>query len=211
MTVSGPGAPAAFKLSQRLDALLLRIINRPAEEAAITEEIEVAFTQRRAVMVLDMSGFSRVTQAYGIVAFLVMIMKMRGLSEPIIEAHNGDLVKAEGDNLYCLFPEVDDALGASLEIMAGLGQLNITQPEDRQLYASIGIGYGDVLVLEHADMFGDEVNKASKLGEDIANRGEILLTAAARKRLRQEVRLEELQQSISKLELTYFAVILDGG
>jgi class 3 adenylate cyclase len=119
MTVSGPGAPAAFKLGQRLDALLLRIINRPAEETAITDEIERAFTQRRAVMVLDMSGFSRVTQAYGIVAFLVMIMKMRGLSEPIIEAHNGELVKAEGDNLFCLFPDVDDALGASMEIMAG--------------------------------------------------------------------------------------------
>jgi class 3 adenylate cyclase len=207
MTVSGPGAPAAFKLGQRLDALLLRIINRPAEEPAITEEITRAFTQRRAVLVLDMSGFSRVTQAYGIVAFLVMIMKMRGLSEPIIEAHNGDLVKAEGDNLFCLFPDVDDALEAALEVMAGLDQLNHTQPPDRQLYASVGIGYGDVLVLEHADMFGDEVNKASKLGEDIAQRGEILLTAAARDRLRVQVRLEELQQSISRLELTYFAVI----
>lgn len=207
MTVSGPGAPAAFKLGQRLDALLLRIINRPLEEPAITQEIERAFTQRRAVLVLDMSGFSRVTQAYGIVAFLVMIMKMRGLSEPVIEAHNGDLVKAEGDNLYCLFPEVEDALSASLEIMAGLAQLNFTQPEDRQLYASIGIGYGDVLVLEHADMFGDEVNKASKLGEDIAKRGEILLTAAARARLQRSVGLQENRKTISKLRLVYYAVI----
>lgn len=207
MSVKGPGARAAYKLGQRLDALLLRIINRPAEEPEITREIEREYTQRRAVMVLDMSGFSRVTQAYGIVAFLVMIMKMRGLSEPIIYAHNGDLVKAEGDNLFCLFPDVDDAVGAALEIIAGLDQLNHTQPEDRQLYASVGIGYGDVLVLEHADLFGDEVNKASKLGEDIAHRGEILLTSSARTRLRQEVRLEELQQTISKLDLTYFAVV----
>jgi class 3 adenylate cyclase len=208
MTVSGPGAPAAFKLGQRLDALLLRIINRPVEEASITQEIERAFTQRRAVMVLDMSGFSRVTQRYGIVAFLVMIMKMRGLSEPIIEAHNGDLVKAEGDNLFCLFPDVDDALGASLEIMAGLAQLNLHQPPDRQLYASIGIGYGDVLVLEHADMFGDEVNKASKLGEDIARAGEILLTAAARARLRLSMNLREAKKTISKLRLVYYEVVL---
>jgi class 3 adenylate cyclase len=140
MTVSGPGARAAFKLGQRLDALLLRIINRPAEETAITEEIEQAFTQRRAVLVLDMSGFSRVTQRYGIVAFLVMIMKMRGLSEPLIEAHNGELVKAEGDNLFCLFPDVDDAVGAALEIMAALDQANSYQPDDRRLYASVGIG-----------------------------------------------------------------------
>ena len=208
MTVSGPGAPAAFKLGQRLDALLLRIINRPAEEAAITGEIEHAFTQRRAVLVLDMSGFSRVTQAYGIVTFLVMIMRMRGLSEPIIEAYNGELVKAEGDNLYCLFPEVDDAVGAALEIMAALDQANLTLPDDRGLYASIGIGFGDVLVLEHADMFGDEVNKASKLGEDIARRGEILLTSAARARLQRVLEIREARKTISKLKLVYYEVVL---
>ena len=208
MTVSGPGAPAAFKLGQRLDALLLRIINRPAEEAAITGEIEHAFTQRRAVLVLDMSGFSRVSQAYGIVTFLVMIMRMRGLSEPIIEAYNGELVKAEGDNLYCLFPEVDDAVGAALEIMAALDQANLTLPDDRGLYASIGIGFGDVLVLEHADMFGDEVNKASKLGEDIARRGEILLTSAARARLQRVLEIREARKTISKLKLVYYEVVL---
>ena len=207
MTVSGPGARMAFKLGQRLDALLLRIINRPAEEAAITQEIEKAFTQRRAVLVLDMSGFSRVTQRYGIVTFLVMIMRMRGLSEPIIEAYNGELVKAEGDNLYCLFPEVDDAVGAALEIMAALDQANLTLPHDRGLYASIGIGFGDVLVLEHADMFGDEVNKASKLGEDIARRGEILLTSAARTRLQRVLEIREARKTISKLKLVYYAVV----
>jgi class 3 adenylate cyclase len=207
MAVSGPGARAAFKLGQRLDALLLRIINRPSEEAEITREIEQAFTQRRAVLVLDMSGFSRVTQRYGIVAFLVMIMKMRGLSEPIIEAHNGELVKAEGDNLFCLFPDVDDAVGAALEIMAGLEQANTFQPDDRRLYASVGIGYGDVLVLEHADLFGDEVNKASKLGEDIAKRGEILLTSEARKRLQRTIACEENRKTISKLKLVYYAVV----
>ena len=208
MTVRGPGARAAFKLGQRLDALLLRIINRPSEEAAITAEIEQAFTQRRAVLVLDMSGFSRVTQAYGIVTFLAMIMRMRGLSEPIIEAFNGDLIKAEGDNLYCLFPDVDDAVGAAVDIIAALDQANHALPADRGLYASVGVGFGDVLVLEHADMFGDEVNKASKLGEDIAKRGEILLTSEARKRLQRTIACEENRRTISKLKLVYYAVIL---
>lgn len=48
---------------------------------------------------------------------------------------------------------------------------------------AIGIGYGPIL-LAAEDFFGDEVNQASKLGEDIAGHGEVLLTGAARKALR---------------------------
>jgi class 3 adenylate cyclase len=56
---------------------------------------------------------------------------------------------------------------------------------------SYGIGWGDVIDLE-ADVFGLEVNLASKLGEDLARPGEVLLTAAAAQALdpRRRRRLE---------------------
>jgi len=44
----------------------------------------------------------------------------------------------------------------------------------------VGIGYGDVLRIGDADVFGAEVNAAAKLGEDTAVAGEILVTAAVR-------------------------------
>ena len=43
---------------------------------------------------------------------------------------------------------------------------------------SYGIGYGDMLDLDD-DMFGLEVNLASKIGEDLARPGEALLTPSA--------------------------------
>ena len=44
----------------------------------------------------------------------------------------------------------------------------------------VGIGYGRVLRIGDRDVFGQEVNAASKLGEDLATAGEILVTEAVR-------------------------------
>src|SRR5256886_5385868 len=49
-------------------------------------------------------------------------------------------------------------------------------PDEFDMHGEFGIGYGEILVIENEDIFGSEVNLASKLGEDLAQRGEILLT-----------------------------------
>lgn len=196
----------AVNTHARLDALLSQIIQEPERRADITAEIERDFTRRRAVLVLDMSGFSRTTQLHGIVEFLLMIHQMRLLAAPAIAASGGELVKAEADNLYCLFERTDDAVKAAREIIGRLNTVNVLLPADRRLYASIGIGFGEVLVLDGEDLFGDEVNLASKLGEDVAQGGEILLTEAARAELDPAVASSPGRVSISGLVLTYHMV-----
>lgn len=200
-----PAAPEGATRA-RLDELLSRIIDHPELRVQISEEIERDFTQRRAVMVLDMSGFSRTTQVHGIVSFLLMIHQMRLLAVPTIEACGGTMVKAEADNLYCLFEGVDQAVTASREIMRQLATVNVLLPATRRLYASIGIGFGDLLVPGGHDLFGDEVNLASKLGEDVAQGGMILLTDAARSQLDPAVPTLEERASISGLTLVYHAL-----
>ncbi len=115
-------------------------------------------------------------------------------------------MKAEADNLYCLFETVDEAVKSSREIISRLNTVNVLLPADRRLYASIGIGFGDVLVLEDEDLFGDEVNLASKLGEDVAQGGDVLLTEAAHKALSAGVASTPERVSISGLVLTYHAL-----
>jgi len=56
--------------------------------------------------------------------------------------------------------------------------MNRSLPANERLRFSYGIGYGDVLDLD-ADLFGLEVNLASKIGEDLARPGEALLTPQA--------------------------------
>ena len=53
------------------------------------------------------------------------------------------------------------------------------------------------------DLFGSEMNVASKLGEDVAGRGEILLSSAARDRLGDDAGpgISEIPVQLSGLEL----------
>jgi adenylate cyclase len=52
-------------------------------------------------------------------------------------------------------------------------------PEE-QLVLCCGVGFGKLLKIGDDDVFGHEVNIASKLGEDIAKAHEILITRACR-------------------------------
>jgi class 3 adenylate cyclase len=51
---------------------------------------------------------------------------------------------------------------------------------EEQILLCIGLGYGDVLRVGATELWGAEVNAASKLGEDTAKSGEILITGAVR-------------------------------
>ena len=190
-----------------LDRLLQDMIEQPESRLAIAEAIEGQFGQDRAILILDMTGFSRTTHRHGIVAFLLMIHQMQRIACPCIKAHGGVLVKTEADNLFCLFDTVDAALTAAQDIARRLELINVVMPADRHLYASIGVGYGRVLNIEDEDLFGDEVNLTCKLSEDIAEQGAILVTAEARARLPQMQGLVEQEVSISGLSLTYFQLV----
>ncbi len=59
-----------------------------------------------------------------------------------------------------------------------LKKYNKKKPDEEDVLLCVGLGYGQVLRIGDADVFGREVNAASKLGEDIAKAGEILVTNA---------------------------------
>lgn len=198
---------------ENLERLLTEIIRYPDRRAEIIGTIEETFGQKRTVMVLDMSGFSRTTQRLGIVSFLLMIHQMRLICRPCVEDRNGIVIKAEADNLYCLFETVADAVAACREMSDRLDAANQVLPAEQHLYAAFGIGYGTILNIADEDIFGDEMNIACKLGEDIARPREILLTAAACQQLisnvsedEDEIRTREEALSISGLTLSYYVV-----
>ena len=206
--ISDNNEPVANRNSRAtLERLLSEMIEQPERREAISTDIESIFAQDKAVLVLDMSGFSRTTRQHGIVSFLLMIHQMRLMARPAIENHKGLLLKAEADNLFCLFDTVLDAIGAAREIVGRLSTVNLILPEDRRLYASVGIGYGRILNVEDEDLFGDEVNLASKLGEDVAGRGAVLLTSQAQAQIQDAaIPTREELLSISGLSLEYHVV-----
>src|SRR5262245_4509747 len=67
---------------ENLRQLLSQLVEYPDRRAEITEIIENTFGDNRAVLVLDMSGFSRTTQRLGIISFLSMIHQMQSICGP---------------------------------------------------------------------------------------------------------------------------------
>lgn len=172
----------------QLNALLQqRAQAQPQDRQAIDNYIWQTFGDTQAVMILDMGGFSKTTQECGIIESLMRIQQMNQLVRQAIRKTNGQVVKFEADNAFAIFSSMSAALEASLRIFKLAATAGIE--------VSIGLGYGDILLIEnpigHDDFFGDEVNLASKLGEDTATHGELMLTASAYHQLQSELFIDE--------------------
>lgn len=193
------------KSLKRLEKLLDFRNDHPERLAALDERIKQTFQERHAIMVLDMAGFSRLTIKHGIIHFLAMIRRMQVATVPVIEKGGGRVVKTEADNIFAVFPSVEKAVSVARRIHRALEDLNAVLPEDWDIHVSIGIGHGDVLMVGQHDFFGSELNLASKLGEDLAEAGEVLLTAAAHARMgRSKNTFTKRRAHFGKLAVDYF-------
>jgi adenylate cyclase len=173
---------ASTRSARALFRLLDRRNEHPEDLVAIDRDIRERYEERRAVLVLDMCGFSRLSLRHGIVHFLAMIRRMQRVVAPVVEGAGGQVIKTEADNLFATFADVPPAVRAARRIGVDLARHNAVLPRDWDVHVSIGIGYGELLLVGREDLYGCELNLASKLGEDLAGPGEILLTAAAQAR-----------------------------
>ena len=78
-----------------------------------------------------------------------------------------------------IFRTVQDAIECSIKMQNTLKEYNKDKPEHEKVLLCVGIGFGKILRIGDADIFGEEVNAASKLGEDTAKKEEILITKGA--------------------------------
>ena len=168
---------------QRLERLIAARVEHGADVEAIDRRIWELFGQRRAVLFTDLSGFSRNVEHFGILHFLQVIYEHRRLLYPIVDQHGGVLIKAEGDSLLLSFHRAQSALECAVAMRDTCNKVNARRKEEEQILLCQGLGYGDVLQIGDHDVWGREVNAASKLGEDTAKTNEILITAAFRAEL----------------------------
>jgi len=151
-----------------------------ADVASIDRRIFDLFGEQWSVMFTDLSGFSRHVAQFGIIHFLQVIHESHKLLLPIVEEHDGLLLKVEGDSLLLLFRRPERAVECALKMRARCVAYNQSRLPEEQVLLCVGIGYGEVLRIGDSEVWGREVNAASKLGEDTARTREILLTQAAK-------------------------------
>ena len=160
----------------RLESLISQRLESGADKAAIDARIRDLFGERWAVMFTDLSGFSRGVAEFGIVHFLQVIFESLRVLSPVIESHDGVLLKMEGDSMLVIFRRPARALDCALAMQRALKDYNKDKGGEEQILLCLGLGYGDMLRIGDDDVFGAEVNAASKLGEDTADPWEILVT-----------------------------------
>lgn len=164
----------------RIEKLIAERLLPGADKAAIDQRIWDLFGETWAVMFTDLAGFSRGVASFGIIHFLQVIFESERLLIPCIDRHDGILLKTEGDSLLVIFRNPGKALDCALAMQRTLDDYNADRAAAEQVLLCVGLGYGPVLRIGDRDVFGNEVNAASKLGEDTAQAGEILVTDSLR-------------------------------
>ncbi len=175
--------------ANRLWRLIEERTKTGADVETIDQRIWDLFGEEWAVVFTDLSGFSRNVEKFGIVHFLQVIFEHRELLMPVVEAHDGLLVKFEGDSMLLLFRRVASAVRATIAMQRACANVNLRRKPEEQILLCVGIGYGKLLRVGDEDVWGREVNAASKLGEDTARANEILITQSAKDSLGEDLGL----------------------
>ena len=179
----------------------------PADRPRLEEAIWQEYGTEKAVMSLDMSLFSLTVRRRGIVPYLAMIRSMQLLTGRIVRDTGGRVVKYHADNLMAVFGDATEAVTAAVRI-----NLALSEPQRRDspdaYSVSIGIDYGRFLMIADNECFGDPVNIAYKLAEDLGRPREVLITETVHRRLgpASMYPIQEQQVSVSGLEFTAYSV-----
>jgi adenylate cyclase len=189
------------------DSLIEAMANeRDAEKSeAIRQQVWDEFGVEGAAFISDMASFSSTSRKIGVCHFLKLIHRTRQIMAPIIESNNGLLLKFDADNCYAYFKNTDDAINASFEVNAAIFASNNQSDLAEQVYLSVGIDVGRILLVGDVDFFGDPVNTSSKLGEDLGVRDEVLITERALEHSNFEIpkQAERMVARISEIEIQY--------
>jgi adenylate cyclase len=179
-------------------ARLWKLVEERAQDGAdvsrIDQRIWDLFGEEWSVMFTDLAGFSRQVARFGIIHFLQVIHEQKRLLLPVVEAHDGILVKIEADSFLILFKKPAQALACAIAMQKMCAGINARRSPEEQIVLCVGLGHGKLLKIGDDDVFGYEVNLASKLGEDTAKGEEILATTALREAVGEipHVRWEEM-------------------
>ncbi|MBI2264297.1 MAG: adenylate/guanylate cyclase domain-containing protein [Armatimonadetes bacterium] len=168
-----PGTASGLMGSSEFFDLLRKRNRENAQE--IDRLIEARGLYELAVLACDSSGFSRKTHEYGILQFLAIMTKCYDRLIPILEHQGGICLTHNADNLLAVFADPAHSVQAAVDMCGWLRSYNKELPAYDQFDICIGIHFGQMVRLKR-NVFGDTVNVAAKVGEDLAGRDEILIT-----------------------------------
>jgi adenylate cyclase len=126
-----------------------------------------------AILSADVVGYSRL-MGEDEETTVQTLTTYRDIITNLIEAQNGRVADAKGDNILAEFVSVVDAVRCAVEIQRELKKRNSELADHRKMEFRIGINLGDIIE-EEETIYGDGVNIAARL-EALAHPGEICIS-----------------------------------
>jgi class 3 adenylate cyclase len=156
-----------------------------SNKRAIDKKIWDLFGNQYAIVFTDLCGFTKLSSEKGIIESVAKIYYMFKLLFPCVEKHNGILLSTVADSMLVIFKNLNNAVKCSIAMQ----QISC----ENEIELCVGVGYGKILKIGDADVFGAEVNIASKLGEDVANKDEILVSENVYKKIKNKYECEKIE------------------
>ena len=116
-----------------------------------------------AVLFADVSGSTRLYERLGDRVALALIERCVNTMQDVTRRHRGTVVKTIGDEVMAIFDTAPGACRAAIDMQMGV----CTLPEsiEHGLTIHCGFHFGEVMLADHGDVFGDTVNVAKRLAE----------------------------------------------
>lgn len=169
-----PGALASFEgWSREVYEDFLKL-----QRGDVTEtEFNDKYHWKKAILSMDMTGFTTTAIHRGEINSLLRILDAQKVAIPVLQEFSAELIRCFADDIVALFDDPDTAVDAALETHKRVQLFNQSDLASKHpTLCCAGIGYGMVFRIGPNLAQGDEMNRASKLGEDIARANETLIT-----------------------------------
>ena len=143
-------------------------------------EFSEKYYRERAILSMDMTGYTLSTMRHGELQSLLNILDAQRVVIPVLQEFGAELIRCFADDIVALFLEPNAAVDAAFEVHRRIRLFNaspLASQDPTQCCA--GIGFGRAFAIGPNLAQGDEMNRASKLGENIARASETLITERA--------------------------------
>ncbi|MCZ6873750.1 MAG: CHAT domain-containing protein [bacterium] len=151
------------------------------ERIKLDELLQQEFRRDVTLLFTDIKGSTAYFEQRGDLSGRQMVQRQNDLLFPLVEQHQGTVLKTIGDAIMASYAEATTAVQSAIAMQRALRDHNQRQEISEQIHIRIGINSGQALV-EEQDVFGDVVNVASRV-ESCALPDQILISSATYERL----------------------------
>jgi class 3 adenylate cyclase/CHAT domain-containing protein/tetratricopeptide (TPR) repeat protein len=162
-------APDRESLPENIEKLL-------QERKKIDDLLKEKFTRQVTVMFTDIKGSTSFFESRGDIEGRLMVQQHNDMLFPLIEIHQGRVIKTIGDAIMAGFDDPVMAVRAGAVMQQALEEHNRGKSAREQIHIRIGINAGEGIV-ESRDIFGDVVNVAARI-ESLCEPDQILISAS---------------------------------